>query len=114
MPLLEIVQTRYVNATVRLDESTAEQINQYAAFLHASPHEIVDKAVAYVFSKDRDFQEFLRTPDAARVPQKLRVRRVGPAVEGMALQNGHASNAAQEPVKSGKGVEAVSDSRSRS
>ena len=26
MPLLEIVQTHYVNATIRLDESTAEQI----------------------------------------------------------------------------------------
>jgi hypothetical protein len=36
MPLLEIVQTRQITATIRLDESTAEQIDQYAAFLHAS------------------------------------------------------------------------------
>lgn len=113
MPLLEIVQTRFVNATIRLDESTAEQINQYAAFLHASPHEVVDKAVAYVFSKDREFQEFLRTPDAARVPQKLRVRRVGPLPDGIPQQNGHASNGVPEPVKSGKGVEAAIDSRPR-
>ena len=75
MPLLEIVQTRQVSATIRLDEDTAQQINQYAAFLHATADEVVDKALAYVFAKDRDFQEFLKTPQAIRVPQSLRIRR---------------------------------------
>ena len=56
MPLLEIIQTRQVSATIRVDETTAEQIDQYAAFLHASADEVVDKALAYVFAKDRDFQ----------------------------------------------------------
>jgi hypothetical protein len=32
MPLLEIVQTRQITASIRLDETTAEQIDQYAAF----------------------------------------------------------------------------------
>jgi len=32
MPLLEIVQTRQITATIRLEESTAEQIDQYAAY----------------------------------------------------------------------------------
>lgn len=77
MPLLEIVQTTHVNATIRLEKSTAILVDQYAAFLHASADEIVDKALAYVFAKDREFQEFLRTPEAARVRQSLRVRRVG-------------------------------------
>jgi uncharacterized protein (DUF952 family) len=72
MPLLEIIQTRQVSATIRVDETTAEQIDQYAAFLHASADEVVDKALAYVFAKDRDFQEFLRTPEAASVAQSLR------------------------------------------
>jgi len=75
MPLLEIIQTRQVSATIRVDETTAEQIDQYAAFLHASADEVVDKALAYVFAKDRDFQEFLRTPEAASVAQSLRTRR---------------------------------------
>ena len=91
MPLLEIVQTRQISATIRLDESTAEQIDQYAAFLHASADEVVDKALAYVFAKDRDFQEFLRTPEAASVAQSLRIRRT--------QQNGAASEAVQQPVK---------------
>ena len=36
---------------------------------------MVDKALAYVFSKDRDFQDFLRTPQAAQVTPTLRVRK---------------------------------------
>jgi len=36
----------------------------------------VDKALNYVFSKDRDFQEFLKTPQATQVASTLRVRKV--------------------------------------
>ena len=94
MPLLEIIQTRQISATIRVDETTAEQIDQYAAFLHASADEVVDKALAYVFAKDRDFQEFLRTPEAASVAQSLRIRRT--------QQNGAASEAIQQPVKASR------------
>jgi hypothetical protein len=75
MPLLEITQVHQISATVRIDEATARQVDQYAAFLHASADEVVDKALAYVFAKDRDFQEFLKTPQATRAPQSLRLRR---------------------------------------
>ena len=75
MPLLEINLSRYVSASVRLDESTAEQVDQYAAFVHASADDVVDKALNYVFSKDRDFQEFLKTPQAKQVASTLRVRK---------------------------------------
>ena len=110
MPLLEIVQTRQITASIRLDESTAEQIDQYAAFLHASADEVVDKALTYVFAKDRDFQEFLRTPEAARVTQSLRVRRTSQN----GAENGAAAESIPEPVKPARTVEAASDSRSRS
>jgi hypothetical protein len=87
MPLLEIDQTRHISASVRLDESTAEQVDQYAAFVHASADDVVDKALNYVFSKDRDFQDFLKTPQAEQVASRLRVRK--------APRNG----AAKEPTK---------------
>ena len=61
MPLLEIIQTRQISASIRLDEATATQVDQYAAFIHATADDVVDKALNYVFSKDRDFQEFLKT-----------------------------------------------------
>src|SRR5882762_10183423 len=65
MPLLEINQSRHICASVRLDEVTATQVDQYAAFIHATADDVVDKALNYVFSKDRDFQDFLKTPQAA-------------------------------------------------
>ena len=77
MPLLEINLSHYISASIRLDESTAEQVDQYAAFVHASADDVVDKALNYVFSKDRDFQEFLKTPQAKQVASTLRVRKVG-------------------------------------
>jgi hypothetical protein len=75
MPLLEVTQTRYVSASIRLRDTTAAQVDQYAAFIQASADDVVEQAVAYVFSKDRDFQEFLKTPQAQRVTPTLRIRR---------------------------------------
>jgi len=75
MPLLEVVQTRHLSASIRLTDSTATQVDQYAAFIRASADDVVEQALAYVFSKDREFQEFLRTPEAQRISPTLRVRR---------------------------------------
>jgi len=90
MPLLEINLSRYISASIRLDESTAEQVDQYAAFVHASADDVVDKALNYVFSKDRDFQDFLKTPQAKQVASTLRVRK-GP--------NKDAKDAREQPTK---------------
>ena len=75
MPLLEVTQTRHLSASIRLTDSTAVLVDQYAAFIKASPDDVVDKALGYVFSKDRDFQDFLRTDAARSVPSLLRVRK---------------------------------------
>ena len=80
MPLLEVVQTRHLSASIRLTDATASQVDQYAAFIHASADDVVEQALTYVFSKDRDFQEFLKSPQAQQVPSTLRVRKV-PATE---------------------------------
>ena len=75
MPLLEVTQTRQVSASIRLTDTTALQVDQYAAFIHASADDVVEQALAYVFSKDRDFQDFLRMPEARKVASTLRIRR---------------------------------------
>jgi len=75
MPLLEVVQTKHLSASIRLTDTTAAQVDQYAAFIHASADEVVEQALAYVFSKDRDFQEFLKSADAQKITPTLRVRR---------------------------------------
>jgi hypothetical protein len=89
MPLLEIIQTRHVNASVRFTDTTAHLVDQYVAFLraHGQPRaiadEVIEQAVGYTFNKDREFQEFLKTPQAAQVTATLRIRRaaVSDAVE---------------------------------
>lgn len=75
MPLLEVIQTRHVSASIRLTDATAAQVDQYAAFIHASADEVVEQALTYIFGKDRDFQEFLKSPEAQRITPTLRVRR---------------------------------------
>jgi hypothetical protein len=90
MPLIEVNQIRYVCASIRLDEVTAAQIDQYAAFICASADDVVDKALNYVFTKDRDFQEFLKTPQARQVPSTLRVRK--------APNNGATAEVAKTPA----------------
>ena len=79
MPLIEVTQSRYVSATIRLDLETATLIDQYAAFVRGSADDVVDKALNYVFAKDREFQDYLKSPLAAEAVPSLRVRRAGAA-----------------------------------
>jgi len=87
MPLLEVTQTRHLSASIRLTDTTASQVDQYAAFIRATADDVVEQALAYVFAKDRDFQEYLKSPEAQRITPTLRVRRVP------------ANEAAETPVK---------------
>ena len=80
MPLLEVIQTRQISASIRLSDTTATQGDQYAAFIRACADDVVEQALAYVFSKDRDFQDFLKTPEARKVASTLRIRKA-PAAE---------------------------------
>ena len=85
MPLLEVIQTRQVSASIKLTDSTATQVDQYAAFIHASADDVVEQALAYVFSKDRDFQDFLKTPQAKQASSTLRGRSSSNATGFIAL-----------------------------
>jgi len=104
MPLLEINQVRHICASVRLDEETAAQVDQYAAFIRASADDVVDKALNYVFSKDRDFQEFLKTPQSKQVASTLRIRKAGS--NGTPVQHGKKVAAGVESTSSVRAVKA--------
>jgi len=81
MPLLEVIQNRQINALVRFDETNATLVDQYAAFIHATADDVVNKALSYVFAKDRDFQDYLKSSDARYVIPTLRVRKTGVPAE---------------------------------
>jgi len=83
VPLLEVIQTKQISASIRLTDTTATQVDQYAAFIHASADDVVEQALSYVFSKDRAFQDFLKTPQAGHVASTLRIRKA-PAAESAA------------------------------
>jgi hypothetical protein len=62
MSLRVVNHIRHIDASVRLDEFTTVQVDQYTAFIHTSADDVVDKALTYVFSKNRDFQYSPETP----------------------------------------------------
>jgi hypothetical protein len=98
MPLLEVIQTRHISASIRLTDTTAAQVDQYAAFIEASADDVVEKALSYVFSRDRDFQEFLKTPQAKQVAPTLRIRK-GPSNDTAEPPAKKPANGVQSPVQ---------------
>ena len=103
MPLLEVVQTRHISASIRLSDTTAIQVDQYAAFIRACADDVVEQALAYVFSKDRDFQEFLKTPEARQDTSTLRVRKA-PAFEAAEPPAKKPASGAQSPAQTAAAV----------
>jgi hypothetical protein len=108
MPLLEVVQTKQISASIRLSDSTATQVDQYAAFIRACADDVVEQALTYVFSKDRDFQDFLKTPGARQVTSTLRIRKapVPEAVEAAGKKPVSAAQSAPVPVSVAAGSRA--------
>lgn len=92
MPLLEVNQSRQISASIHLDETVATQTDQYAAFIKSSADEVIEQALVYVFSKDREFQEFLKTAEATKVTPTLRIRK--PAQPAQAPNGAHAASPA--------------------
>ena len=79
MPLLEVVQTKHVSASIRLTDNTAIQLDQYAHLIGASADSVIEEALKHCFAKDRDFQDFIKTPAAKQVAASLRIRKAAPA-----------------------------------
>ena len=73
MPLLEVHKVIKVTATVTLDNHTAETLDKYAAFANASADDVVNKALQFVFEKDKEFNQFLQSDAANAVPHSLRI-----------------------------------------
>jgi hypothetical protein len=98
MPLLEVVQTRQISASIRLTDTTATQVDQYAHFIRACADDVVEQALTYVFSKDRDFQDFLKTPEARQVASTLRIRK-SPAIEAAESPAKKPASGTQSPAQ---------------
>ena len=101
MALLDVTQTKHVSASIRLTDTTASQCDQYAAFIRASADDVIEEALKHCFGKDRDFQDFLKSPDAQKTTPTLRIRK--PVVNDAAKRSARkpvttASSTAQTPA----------------
>jgi hypothetical protein len=74
MPLLEVQKITHVTATITIEQPLAVFVDKYAAFIHATADEVVNKALEYVFARDKEFQRFLASDEATSVPPSLHVR----------------------------------------
>jgi hypothetical protein len=82
-PLLELTQSKKVTATVTLEQSTAELVDRYAQYVNGGADEVVDKALNYVFTKDKDFQKYAEENKAEAKPaQPLRCKPIESAAKG--------------------------------
>ena len=75
MPMLEIVTSKKVTATVSLENSTAELVDRYAAYTKNTADNVVNAALEYIFSKDKDFKKFCESNSTARPVSALRVKK---------------------------------------
>jgi len=91
MALLTVKASKKIDATLRLEESTAKMIDRYAAFLNVSADEVVDKGMEYIFTKDKDFQQYLEKQSDVQVPASLRIKKT-PGTPA-AMKNGNRNGA---------------------
>jgi hypothetical protein len=75
MALLSIKASKKIETTVRLEESTAKLVDRYAHFAKASADDVVNQALEYVFTKDKDFQQHIEQHPDHEVPSALRVKK---------------------------------------
>ena len=100
MPLLSIQASKKVETTVKLEESTAKRVDQYAHFAKASADDVVNQALEYVFTKDKDFQQYLDAHQGGETPAALRIKKpVAPSASksngaGIGAKNGAITHAA--------------------
>ena len=80
MALLDGKVSKKVSMNCSLEESTAVQVDQYAAFLGIPADDVVNKALDYVFSKDKEFQQYREQNAETPATPSLKVRRPGEGV----------------------------------
>jgi hypothetical protein len=94
MPMLEIIASKKVTAIITLEDATAKQVDQYAAMTKGSADDVIEAALSYIFSKDRDFVKYREENAAAKPVIPLRMKR--PSSNGTKLQ--------QQPNGAGNGA----------
>jgi hypothetical protein len=59
--LLNIRISSKANVQLSLEDSTRQKLNGYAAFSGGTPEAVIESALEYVFSRDKEFSSFLES-----------------------------------------------------
>ena len=76
MPLFKVRTSKKVGTTIRLEESTAKMLDRYAHFHKSPADDVVNDALEYIFTKDKDFQQELTKNPDVQVDDAHKVKRV--------------------------------------
>jgi hypothetical protein len=74
MPLLDIKVSKKIDIHCSLEQSTATLVEQYATFLKVPADEVINASLEHVFSKDKEFQQYLEKHPQAPEFSSLRVQ----------------------------------------
>ena len=77
MPLLKIIASKKITAIVTIEDATAKQVDQYAAMTKGSADDVVQAALDYVFSTDKEFSKFRDENASAKPTFPLRLKKPG-------------------------------------
>lgn len=75
MPLLSIAESKKITIIASIEETTARNVDLYAAYTKGAPDDVLNAALEYIFSKDKEFQKFLESDANAKPKTALRVKR---------------------------------------
>lgn len=76
MPLFKVRTSKKIGTTIKLEESTTAMLDRYAQFHKSPADDVVNDALEYIFTKDKDFQQELSKNPNAQVEESFRVKRV--------------------------------------
>ena len=76
MPLFKVRTSKKIGTSIRLEESTAKMLDRYAHFHKSPADDVVNDALEYIFTKDKDFQQELSKNPDVQVEDAHKVKRV--------------------------------------
>ncbi len=75
MPTLKIVASKKITAIVTIEDATAKQVDQYAAWTNVTADEVVQAALSHVFANDKDFAKYSEEHATAKPSIPLRLKK---------------------------------------
>ena len=74
MALFKVKVSKKIETSMRLEESTAKMLDRYAHFHKSPADDVVNEALEYIFTKDKEFQQQLAADPDAKVESTLRIK----------------------------------------